>query len=162
MAEVLAGPAAGAVLEHLTGSALTPYAALASLITTAVWHEPAIATALNFADQGRTLYHYRFSRVSPGNVASGLLAYHSAEIPYVFGTFAPAGGVDEIDRAVAREVRHAWVEFARDGAPRDLDGAIWPAFSRRQQTVTVIDESITSATIDPDPVRALIAGTRAA
>jgi para-nitrobenzyl esterase len=161
MAAVLAGPASGAVLDHLTGRGLTPYQALASLITTAIWHEPAVATATNLAGHDRALYHYRFSRVSPGNSASGMLAYHSAEIPYLFGTFAAASGFDEIDRVVAEEIRHAWVEFARHGAPRSLDGAIWPAFSRQQENVTVIDESITSATMGPDPVSTLIAGTRA-
>ncbi|MGI8680401.1 MAG: carboxylesterase/lipase family protein [Jatrophihabitans sp.] len=161
MAEVLAGRRADAVLAHYAAEGMTPYEAIAELITAAVWHEPAWATLQRFAQLNRVCYAYRFARVSPGALQSGLLAKHSAEIPYLFGTMVPADAYDEIDAAVAGEVQHAWTEFARTGVPRSLDGTPWPVYRPDGADLAWIGDTTAARPLAPNPVTELIASSRA-
>jgi len=85
MARALAGGRADRVLQALPED---PYDALDRLFAAAIWLEPALATVERFAELGRHLYYYHFTRVSPGARRTGDLAKHSAEIRYVFGTLS--------------------------------------------------------------------------
>ncbi|MDQ2848373.1 MAG: carboxylesterase family protein [Actinomycetota bacterium] len=160
MARVLGGDAADDILAHFAASGLTPYEALAQLCTSAVWHEPALATMTRFADLDRTAFHYRFTRKSPGAIQAGLLAFHSAEIAYLFGQVATAPGYEAVDQAVSQAIQHAWVEFARTGVPSHLDGSPWPAAARAAPAVTVIADSTLSGPASPSAITALIHATR--
>jgi para-nitrobenzyl esterase len=113
-----------------------------------------------FTNLGRTAYAYRFARVSPGNRRTGMLAYHSAELPYVFGRLTPAEQYDEVDAHVSDIVQHAWTEFARTGVPRSADGTPWPACTATRPQLTVIDDSTHSRPLDNNPVIELISSTR--
>ncbi|MCA2241999.1 carboxylesterase family protein [Mycobacterium sp. WUMAC-067] len=156
MARALGGERAEDILAHYAASRLSPYEALADLITVAVWHEPALASAERFAALGRRAYHYRFARVSPGARKSGLLAKHSAEIPYLFGGLEPPASYDEIDAAVSDAVQHAWVEFARTGVPRTLDGTEFPRYDLTKRQVAVIDDATDLRPLDANPVTDMI------
>jgi len=161
MAAAMAGGRADAVLAHLAGgSGVTPYEAIAELITASVWHEPALATLQRFADLGRTTYAYRFARVSPGARQTGLLAKHSAEIPYLFGTMIPPQAYDQVDVEVSRTVQHAWTEFARNGTPRSLDATPWPKYRTDAPEFAWISDTTASRRLVPTPVTELIAASR--
>lgn len=172
MARVLGGEHADDILAYFAGSDLTPYEALAELITTAIWLEPALATYQRLAKLDRTSYAYRFARVAPGARRAGLLAYHSAEIPYLFGTLATgetetkmtnpfgtpsaAGDYNEIDAEVANVVQHAWTEFARTGIPQSPDGTQWPRVTGSNPQFTVIADRTQGVPLDISPVTRLI------
>jgi para-nitrobenzyl esterase len=160
MARALAGDRADAVLAHYADNGMTPYEAIADLITAGVWHEPAEASLERFEALGRTCFAYRFARVSPGGLQSGLLAQHSVEIPYLFGTLMPAQAYDETDAAVSRDVQHAWTEFARTGTPRSLDGIAWPAYRSDAPELALIGDTTHRGARARTPITELIAASR--
>ena len=172
MARALGGEHAGDILAYFASTSLTPYEALAELITTAIWLEPALATYQRFAKLDRASYAYNFARVSPNARKSGLLAYHSAEIPYLFGrltpaedsslfgTPTPAEGYDEIDIKVGNVIQHAWTEFARTGIPQNPDGTPWPRVNELNPQFTVIANSAQTQPLDISPVTQLINSLR--
>lgn len=180
MAKVLAGERAAEVLAHYAAREISPYEALAELSTSAVWLEPALATYRRFAALDRRSYCYHFTRVSPGTRRSGLLAYHSAEIPYIFGSVSASGSraalggavaetaaadhakttFDDIDVALSAQLQHAWAEFARTGVPRGIDGTAWPACRREDLMSTVIGDTIQFRPLEISAVTASISSRR--
>ena len=157
MATALGGARAEDILAQLTGS---PYEALARLFTTAIWAEPALASYQRFTELGRTSYAYRFARVSPGNRRTGMLAYHCAELPYLFGHLTPAEDYDQADARVSEILQHAWTEFARTGVPRNPDGTPWPVSTSTAAQLTVIEDAAQSRSFDISPVTELINSLR--
>jgi para-nitrobenzyl esterase len=106
------------------------------------------------------VYPYRFARVSPGARQSGLLAKHSAEIAYLFGSMTPPSAYDETDAQVARDLQHAWTEFARTGTPSFPDGSPWPAYRRATPEIVWIDDNSTIRSLLPGRVEAIIGEAR--
>ncbi len=149
---------------------MTPYEALAELFTSAIWLEPDLASYQRFGKLDRTSYAYRFARVSPGARRSGLLAYHSAEIPYLFGMLTAgnadskedgkgvtaSGEYNEVDVEVKNIVQHAWTEFARAGVPRSPDGTQWPCVNGSNPQFTVITDITQGQPLDISPVTRMI------
>jgi para-nitrobenzyl esterase len=69
---------------------------------------------------------YRFSRVSPFAAKSGLGAFHSAELPYVFGhTRKPGTKFVEIDHHLSDQMMTMWTHFARTGDPSLMNSSGW-------------------------------------
>jgi len=162
MAKALGGDRSEDIVAHFAAAGCTPYEALAELITSAVWHEPAEASLQRFTDLGRAPYYYRFARVSPAARASRLLAKHSAEIPYLFGSMVPSEAYDDTDTAVSAAVRHAWTEFARTGVPRNSDGSPWPSYRPDAPLVTVLRDTADAKPLETSPVTEMISSTRRA
>ena len=180
MAKVLAGERAAEVLAYYAAKKASPYEALAELSTNAIWLEPALATYRRFAALDRRSYSYHFARVSPGTRRSGLLAYHSAEIPYIFGSVSASGSraalggtaaetsaaapdtpaFDDVDVALSVQFQHAWAEFARTGVPRRVDGAAWPACLPGDPMGTVIGDTVEFRLLEISAVTTLISSER--
>ncbi len=90
-------------------------------------------------------YLYHFTRVSGMGRALKMGAFHSAEIPYVFGNLAipmfdnpgnPAGALaaradiyDGGDRALSEQMSAVWVRFAASGNPNGAGLPEWPAYA---------------------------------
>lgn len=161
MAKALGGDRADEIIAYFATSDLTAYEAIAELITAGVWHEPALATLERFAALGRTCYSYRFARVSPGARQSGLLAKHSAEIPYLFESMVPPQAYEGIDFEVSRIVQHAWTEFARTGTPRSLNGSQWPSYRNEEPEIVWIDDTTGTRPLVPSPATEIIRAARA-
>lgn len=67
---------------------------------------------------------YRFSRVSPSAAKSGFGAFHSAELPYVFGhTNRPGTHYAEVDHRLSDKMMTIWIHFALTGDPNLLSSA---------------------------------------
>ncbi|MEV7340069.1 carboxylesterase family protein [Streptomyces sp. NPDC093544] len=161
MAGRLGGPRADDILTHFADSGLTTYEELAELSTSAIWHEPERATYERFTALGRRCYSYRFARVSPSARRSGMLAFHMAELPYLFRSITPGEDYDEIDAEISEVMRHAWTEFARTGVPRGPDGAAWPACDSSAPRRMLIADSAHSETLNVGPVTEMIHSLRA-
>lgn len=91
-------------------------AALSKAVTVMGFVASARFAAASVAEAGGDAYLYHFTRRSPFTL--GLGAFHSVEIPYVFGNsmlmLDVSGGVDgELSQAMMRY----WVSFAQDGDP---------------------------------------------
>jgi len=160
MTSVLGGPRADDILADFAARGLTTYESLAELSTSALWHEPELATYERFAALGRPCYSYRFARTSPAARRSGLLAFHTAELPYLFREITPGEDYDEIDAEVSVVMQHAWTEFARTGVPSSPDGTPWPAVSGSAPRQTVIDDKAQSCLLEVGPITELINSLR--
>lgn len=92
---------------------------------------------------GAPVYAYMFTKESPvmGGVA---MAWHCADIPYVFANAAlvnTATGGDEAAIALGQKMSSAWVNFARSGNPNAEGLPDWPAYSEGGATMIFDDES---------------------
>jgi para-nitrobenzyl esterase len=78
------------------------------------------------------VYRYRFDLAAPPdpNHKQGDVAYHSSEIPYVFGDLDLLQGFAwrPEDRAMSREFQLYWTNFAKTGDPNGNGLARWPVY----------------------------------
>jgi len=133
--------------------------ALDRLFSTVMGAETAVETATRMHSRGTAAYVYRFGRVSPGALRSGLLANHTADLPYMFGTLDRMdGGYEEADADLSASMLKAWASFARSGAP-ELDDGPWPRFDPADPRIALLDHGAVAAPFKPD---ALFLAVRAA
>ncbi|KAJ2921474.1 hypothetical protein H1R20_g15620, partial [Candolleomyces eurysporus] len=89
-------------------------------------------------DNGVTTWRYQYQAVWPGiNTRQDLRAFHGADIPLIFGTFAsvqtnPAPTADEV--AFSLYVKNAWAEFAKNPST-GLTGVGWPTYNPSADTL---------------------------
>lgn len=74
---------------------------------------------------GQPSFIYAFTRVPPSK-AQTVGAFHSAEIPFVFGSHAKVLGVSKEDEALSDIMQSYWSNFARTGNPNGPDLPLWP------------------------------------
>lgn len=159
MADAFTGGRAEEALALLRQDTDDPYSALDSLFTTAIWTEPALATLKRFASIGRTVYPFRFTRVSPGAAASGDLAKHTSEIRYIFGNLEPAEDYNAIDARLSEDMQEAWTTFALTGVP-ETHGQAWPGYRPDDPEITVLGNEVTTKPLVVAPLTTLIAEGR--
>ncbi len=127
------GPLAG------EASALYPYADDAA---DAVARDRGLA-ALYLWDRDRSghapVHGYLWTHVEPGPNADGYKAFHSSEVPYVFGSFTPDRLFTDDDRKLSDEVESYWVNFVTTGDPNGAGLPEWPALTPDSKTILQID-----------------------
>jgi para-nitrobenzyl esterase len=124
------------------------------LVGAASFHCPSLAMARAMRRAAPRVYVYRFSRIRPDGAA--LLAYHGAEIPYVFDTADDWLPGDATDRALTDAMLGYWVQFAKAGDPNGEGLPQWPAFDPLTQDHQDLGDEVRSARgIDPDLCRIL-------
>jgi para-nitrobenzyl esterase len=86
------------------------------------------------------LYLFDFEHVMPGYTAADWGAYHSSELPYVFGTLDRLAGrpYTEADRKVAAELQAYWLNFIKTGNPNGAGMAAWRAFDPARDEVMAL------------------------
>lgn len=103
------------------------------------------STALNIAnmksEQEAPVYTYQFTYYSP--VMDGVgMAWHCAEIPYVFDNadlaLTATGGGDAA-HAMAHMMSQAWINFARYGDPNHDALPEWPAYTPENGATMIFD-----------------------
>ncbi|HLY43608.1 MAG TPA: carboxylesterase family protein [Terracidiphilus sp.] len=109
------------------------------------------------SDAGRHVFAYRFDRSVPGKGEAELGAFHSIEIPYVFGAlhdptwkwlpFTPD------DAALSNLVQTYWINFAKSGNPNAQGLPNWPAWSDAKKEFLEVkkDGAITAHRNFPPP-----------
>ncbi len=93
------------------------------LISAAEFLCPSLRLAGNAAAAGNTSYLYQFTRVRPG--PNMILAYHGAEIPYMFATADVWLPADQNDRLLTDWMVSYWANFVRVGNPNGPKLPLW-------------------------------------
>jgi para-nitrobenzyl esterase len=94
--------------------------------------------------RGHRAWVYRFTRVRPGPGGREFLAYHGAEIPYVFDTHDAWLAGDANEAVLTTAMMGYWTRFARTGNPNDQAATDWPPFSASEPRVIDLGSSIFS------------------
>ncbi len=87
----------------------------------------------------QSVYRYEFDQASPPDPfhPGGVAAYHSSEIPYVFGALDLLSSVGynwrPEDRALSTEMQKYWTNFAKTGDPNGDGLPKWPAYTPATQ-----------------------------
>jgi para-nitrobenzyl esterase len=99
---------------------------------------------------GQRVFVYRFDRVVPGKGAAELGAFHSLEVPYVFGSLKDRewkwlpSTLD--DAALSSLIQTYWTNFAKSDDPNAAGLPPWPLWSNSKQEFLVVnkDASVSS------------------
>ncbi|SIR82310.1 para-nitrobenzyl esterase [Sphaerotilus natans] len=106
---------------------------------------PALKTAGLKADQhGAPVYTYVFSWETPALGGVGM-AYHTAEIPFVFNNIAITGaltGNGPEAHTLAQRMSGAWVRFAKTGNPNGPGLPTWTPYTRASGATMVFDNTV--------------------
>lgn len=91
------------------------------LLTDAIFLHPTVLFARDTHG-----YLYRFTHVSPHGAETGLGAFHSSELDYVFGhTHRPDSSYQTIDHKISDQMMTIWLHFARTGDPNLMNSSDW-------------------------------------
>jgi len=107
------------------------------------FHCPSLAIADAQRQLTDRVYVYRFSRVRPKG--EKLLAYHGAEIPYVFDTADYWLPANQIDWALTETMVAYWTQFAKTGDPNAAGLPNWPAFDPIRELHQDLGDEVRSA-----------------
>jgi para-nitrobenzyl esterase len=125
---------------------------------------PVGAMAEFAADAGRHVFVYRFDRSVPGKGEGELGAFHSLEIPYVFGALRDQTWqwvpFTSDDAALSNLVQTYWTNFAKTGNPNAQGLPDWPLWGDSKKEFLEIrkDGSITAQRNFPPFLSSLSAG----
>lgn len=104
----------------------------------------------------RQAWVYRFERVREGPGGAALLAYHGAEIPYVFNSHDHWLTSTDADATLSRAMMRYWANFARTGNPNDADLPAWPAYRAAAPQILRLDSKLrASAASDTELCRTM-------
>ncbi len=94
---------------------------------------------------GRRAYVYRFDRSVPGKGEAALGAFHSLELPYVFGTFQARTfnwlPFNATDQKLSQTMRAYWTNFAKSGDPNGQGLTRWTPWNTGQEPFLVFSHS---------------------
>ncbi len=115
------------------------------------WAAVAVMTDLNFTcaarriaramstSQTQPVYRYFYTHTRAYGPTAGLRAFHAAEIPFIFDTFANQSYVPTSEEAaLSTSLQRYWSALARNGNPNDPAELQWLAYElTREQTMVL-------------------------
>jgi para-nitrobenzyl esterase len=99
------------------------------------------------------LYLYLWTHAEPGHEAARYKAFHSSEIPYVFGRLdTRERPFTDADRALSQRLSAQWVRFVKTGDPNGPGLPAWPRYTGRDARLLEIDVEPRIREILPTPL----------
>lgn len=140
-----------AVKSAYGATANVPDAQIAARVATDLFATlPTAQVAQAHSALGQPVYRYFFTQVPAVLRASQAGAIHTQEIPYVFGTLAPAQQGAE-DQAVSERMQARWLAFARTGQPQLASQPEWPRWRPLPAAGQVLRIDGRGDTLQPEP-----------
>jgi para-nitrobenzyl esterase len=106
---------------------------------------PVGAEAALTTSAGRRAFVYRFDRSVPGQGQTELGAFHSLELPYVFGTFQAHAfswmPFTATDYKLSGIIETYWTNFAKSGDPNSQGLPHWTSWNAREEPYLVFRQS---------------------
>ncbi|QDG53850.1 carboxylesterase family protein [Persicimonas caeni] len=115
------------IREYPSNDYLEPWRALADVWGDAIIVCPSRRLARQHRAAGNDVFTYYFTHVDSVGSQYSLGAYHTAELPYVFGELSGPNGKDD-DVRLSRVMQSWWTSFAIDGSPGTVDELQWPIY----------------------------------
>lgn len=92
---------------------------------------------------GQRVYVYRFDRVVPGKGAAELGAFHSLEVPYIFGSLGDREWLwlpsTTDDASLSGLLQNYWTDFAKSGDPNAPGLPNWPVWSEKNAEFLLVN-----------------------
>ncbi|MBW8735442.1 MAG: carboxylesterase family protein, partial [Asticcacaulis sp.] len=99
---------------------------------------------------GGQVYAYLWTHAEPGPESARYKAFHSSEMPYVFGTLdAAPRPFTAFDRKLSAGMTQWWANWVKSGDP-DSKGALWQPFTLKSRTITVIGDKTVTRPVLPE------------
>ena len=88
----------------------------------------------------QSIYLYRFDHPLPVKEPPSFGAFHTGEVPFVFGNLdAGSRPWDAVDRRLSREMQESWLAFMKSGDPNAKGRPQWPRVSESSDVVMAFD-----------------------
>jgi len=101
----------------------------------------------------KRIFTYFFDRVLPWPAHPEFGAFHTSDVPYVFGTIDRLDRPWEpIDRKLSDSVSSYWTNFARRGDPNGDAVAEWPAYSSNRHSTMELGNRVGEMSV-ADPAK---------
>ena len=97
------------------------------------------------------IFAYLWTHVEPGPDAAKYKAFHSSEVPYVFGTLdTPDRPFTALDHKLSEQVQAYWLNFVRKGDPNGPGLPHWPELTTADKLILNIgDDTRVQPLLDP-------------
>ncbi|HKR85180.1 MAG TPA: carboxylesterase family protein [Terriglobales bacterium] len=103
---------------------------------------PATTQAILHHSHKNSTFEYQLEHAIPGQEQQG--AVHSADLPYVFGSYPKAGNIsgsfNDLDFRIADLIERYWTNFAKTGDPSSGSDREWPEFGDAQRFVSITQD----------------------
>jgi para-nitrobenzyl esterase len=140
------GKGAAIVAQYPSATYGTPTSAAAAAVGDGAFTCPARRVARAIAGAGVATFRYHFTRVPENALIKGLGAFHSSEIPFVFGNATElepnTPAMDEAGLATA--MMGYWSRMASAGNPNGAGAVAWPPYDVTTEPDLVLDLTQTS------------------
>ena len=98
---------------------------------------------------GGKVFAYLWTHPEPGPEAARYKAFHSSEMPYVFGTLDAAPRPFTVyDRKLSMQMQQWWANWVKSGDP-DGKGGLWRPFTAKARMITVIGDTVVTRPVLP-------------
>jgi para-nitrobenzyl esterase len=140
--------AAAVAAQYPSASFASPNDALTQVTADAFFVCPARTLARLLEAAGNKTYLYSFNGTLDGSPVAALAgkAFHSAELPYVFGDPYLLGSVPEAGVPLQSAIEDYWTQFAKTDDPNGGSEPTWPVYAAATDQDLRLDQPITTAT----------------